>query len=179
MSRGENLKDEELPLIPKELEDYLGKPYGGLFGDSVNAHVVEQVVADPYSEYRPKLLQELANASAPAIRRALADLSRLRLLIKDSSDSQHPVYRVNLESKKLMALTFLAFASVDDRDGSDCMDFAIMEYVRTYLGEKLQPSAVATETSYPHMAAAAGSACRQTKRQKPRKNGKTIVSAEA
>jgi len=173
------MKDEDLPLLPKELEDYLGKPYGGLFGDSVNAHVVEQVAADPYSEYRPKLLRELAKASAPAIRRALSDLTRLRLLIKDSSDRQHPVYRVNLDSKKLMALTFLAFASVDDRDGSDCMDFAIMEYVRTYLGEKLQPSAVATETSYPHMTAAAGSACKQTKRQKPRKNDKTIVSAEA
>ena len=166
-------------MLPKELEDYLGRPYGGLFGDGVNAHVVEQVVADPYSEYRPKLLRELAGASAPAIRRALSDLTRLRLLIKDSSDRQHPVYRVNLGSKKLMALTFLAFASVDDRDGSDCMDFAIMEYVRTSLGEKLQPSAVATETSYPHMTAATGSACRQTKRQKPRKNDKTIVSAEA
>jgi hypothetical protein len=145
----------------------------------VNAHVVEQVVADPYSEYRPKFLQELEKASAPAIRRALADLTRLHLLIKDSSDRQHPVYRVNLDSKKLMALTFLAFASVDDRDGSDCMDYAIMEYVRTYLGDRLQPSAVATETSYPHIAAAAGSARQQTKRQKPLKNGKTTVSAEA
>ena len=136
-------------------------------------------MADPYSEYRPKLLRELAKASAPAIRRALADLTRLRLLIKDSSDRQHPVYRVNLDSKKLMALTFLAFASVDDRDGSDCMDFAIVEYCRTYLNEKLQPSAVATETSYPHIVAAAGSARRQTKRHNPLKNGKPTVSAEA
>lgn len=173
------MTEEDLPLLPKELERYMGKPYGGLFGDSVNAHVVEQLVADPHSEYRPKLLQELAKASAPAIRRALADLTRLRLLIKDSSDRQHPVYRVNLDSKKLMALTFLAFASVDDRDGTDCMDFAIMEYVRTSLREKLQPSAVATETSFPQIAATAGSARRQKKRQKHPKNGKTIVSAEA
>ena len=145
----------------------------------MNAHVVEQVVADPYSEYRPKFLQELEKASAPAIRRALADLTRLRLLIKDSSDRQHPVYRVNLDSKKLMALTFLAYASVDDRDGSDCMDFAIVEYCRTYLNEKLQPTAVATETEYPQVAAAARSAQRPGKRPKHQKHGKNIVSAEA
>jgi hypothetical protein len=173
------MTEEELPLLPKELERYMGKPYGGLFGDSVNAHVVEQVVADPYSEYRPKLLQELAGASAPAIRRALADLTRLGLLTKDSSDRQHPVYRVNPGSRKLVALTFLAYASVDDRDGTDCMDFAIMEYVRMRLGEKLQPSAVATETSYPQIAAAAVPARRQKKRQGHQKSGKTIVSAEA
>ena len=59
------MTSEELPVLPAELEEYLDKPYGGLLGTGVNAHVVEQVVADPFREYRPKDLMELAKASAP------------------------------------------------------------------------------------------------------------------
>ena len=50
------------------------------------------------------------------------------LLFKDSDDPQHPVYVPNLDSKKLLALTFLAYAFIDDRDGTDCLDDAIKDY---------------------------------------------------
>ena len=173
------MTDEEPPLLPRELEDYLGKPYGGLFGTGVNARVVEQVVADPYRDYRPKDLMELEKASAPAIRRALADLTRLGLLVRDRSDRQHPVYRVDRSSKKLVALTLLAYASLDDRDGCNCMDAAVLEYCRTDLREALMPSVVVTETEFPSIGATAGDAGRPSRaRARRRKSGKT-VRAEA
>ena len=171
--------DGDLPPFPKELEEFLDKPYGGLFGTGVNANVVEQVVADPYRDYRPKDLMELAKASAPAIRKALADLTRLGLLQKVGSDRQHPVYRVNMDSKKLIALTFLAFASVDDRDGSDCMDFAILEYCRTDLKESLQPSAVATETAYPHIGVTIADTCSRSVAKGHRRSRRKADPVEA
>ena len=45
-----------------------------------------------------------------------------------SCDSQRPVFRVNLSSKRLMALTLIAYAVTDDRDGTDCMDDAVRHY---------------------------------------------------
>lgn len=50
------------------------------------------------------------------------------LLENISTDSQRPVYRVNLASKRLIALTLLAYAITDDRDGTDCMQDAIRHY---------------------------------------------------
>ena len=59
----------------------------------------------------------MTGASAPNIRRVLNNLTTLGRLIKDSRDAQHPVYRPNLESKKIVALSFLAYALADDRNG--------------------------------------------------------------
>jgi hypothetical protein len=173
------MTDEKLPLLPPELEEYLGKPYGGLFGTGVNARVVEQVVADPYRDYRPKDLMELEKASAPAIRKALADLTRLGLLVKDRSDRQHPVYRVNLSSKKLVALTLLAYASLDDRDGCNCMDEAVLEYCRTDLREALQPLVVVTESEFPSIGTTAGDAGRPSGAKARRRRSGKARTAEA
>jgi hypothetical protein len=143
-----NMTEEVLPELPKELERYVTKPYGGLFGNSVQIQVVEEIVADPYSDYRPKDLEEMTGASAPSIRRVLNNLTTLGLLIKDSRDAQHPVYRPNLESKKIVALTFLAYALVDDRKGSEYMDSAILEYYFRELRPRFDVLAVATATRY-------------------------------
>jgi hypothetical protein len=140
------MPEETLPKLPKELERYVNKPYGGLFGKSVQIKVVEEIVADPYSDYHPKDLEEMTGASAPSIRRVLNDLTTLGLLIKDSSDAQHPVYRPNLQSKKITALTFLAYAMIDDRDGSECMNTAISDY---YM-KVLRPEVVSVATDIPY-----------------------------
>ena len=55
----------------------------------------------------------MIGASAPNIRRVLNNLTTLGPLIKDSRDAQHSVYRLNLESKKIAALIFLAYALAD------------------------------------------------------------------
>jgi len=148
MSSEATMAETGLPVLPKELEGYLDHPYGGLFGDSVHSRVVEEIIADPHRDHRPKELVRLTEASAPAVRKALATLRSLGLLIEDRSDRQHPVYKVNLSSKKFVALTLLSFAVLDDRDGSDCMDNAIFEYCGSVLSEKGQPYAVATAVTY-------------------------------
>lgn len=138
---------EQLPELPKELEIYL-EPYGGLFGEDAQTRIVEEIVADPYRDYRPKYLEEITGASEPTIRKALKNLTNLRLLVKDESDIQHPIYRLNLHSKKIVALTFLSYASIDDRDDSDCMDKAVFYYYLQEIKPKIEHSAIANVQEY-------------------------------
>ena len=142
------MTEEHLPELPDEFEIYLDKPYGGLFGDNVQTKIIEEVVADPYRDYRPKYFEEMTGARAPTVRKALANLTDLGLLEKDVNDVQHPIYRLNLKSKKIIALTFLSYASIDDRDGTECMDNAILDYYMKILSQKVQPLAVATMVKY-------------------------------
>ena len=139
-----NKKGDELPQLPKELERYVSRPYGGLFGRSVFSEVVEEMVADPLHAYRPKELEEATGRSAPTVRRVLGTLARLGLVTKDSTDRQHPVYTVDLASRAFVALTFLALGVGDDRDGTGCMDEAIRNYYWRHLSERDNPLAGAT-----------------------------------
>ncbi|HII00917.1 TPA: hypothetical protein HA351_04450 [Methanosarcinaceae archaeon] len=139
---------ENLPELPKDLEPFLDKPYGGLFGDNARTRIIEEIIADPHRYYRPRYFEELTGASAPTVRKILNSLTKLGLLEKDTSDRQHPIYLVNLNSKKVTALTFLAYASLDDRDGSNCMDDAILDYCARVLRPKKQPLGVSTELEY-------------------------------
>lgn len=142
------MTEEQLPELPEEFEVYLDKPYGGLFGDNVQTKIVEDIIADPFRDYRPKYFEETTGASEPTIRKSLKNLTNLGLLEKDTSDIQHPIYRLNLDSKNIVALTFLSYASIDDRDGTDYMDEAIFDYYMKQLKPKLEPLAVATVVQY-------------------------------
>lgn len=131
-----------LPSPSKEAETFIDAPYGGLFGNTVLADVVEEFVASPSGVYRPKDLEELTERSEPSIRSALATLLRLNLIENVSSENQPPRYRARVESKKFVALSFLAYAMLDDRDGSDCMDTAVHDYYSNYVREKFEPLVV-------------------------------------
>jgi hypothetical protein len=136
------MEEEQLPELPEEFEASLKRPYAGLFGDNVQIRIVTEIVANPYRYYRPKLFQEKTGASLPSIRKALNSLVDMGLMFKDSDDPQHPVYTPNLDSKKLLALTFLAYAFIDDRDGTNCLDDAIMDYCeKTKKESSQQPKA--------------------------------------
>ena len=104
-------------------------PYAGLFGDTVMARVVEEIVADPHSVYHLKDLEDLTGNSAPRIREALTLLTNLGLL--KSSGGKHPAYTVDMSKKTFVALTLLAYAVLDDREGSDCMETAVRHYCET------------------------------------------------
>ena len=148
------------PALPKVSEDASDAPYGGLFGTTVLADVVEEFVASPSVVYRPKDLEELTERSEPSIRSALSTLLRLNLIENVSSENQPPRYRVRVESKKFVALSFLAYAMLDDRDGSDCMDTAVHDYYSNYVREKFEPLVVSydgTGTTY-EISAATGDA---------------------
>ncbi len=122
------MSEDEYPEFSEEMIEHLGEPFNGLFGNNVQTRVVEELTADPFNIFRPKELEELTDASTPSIRKALKNLVELGLVEKKEKDSQHPVYRVNMDSKVLKALTFLSLALIDDREGSDCMDQAVVEY---------------------------------------------------
>ncbi len=138
------MSGEKIPNLPKDLEEFLDKPYGGLFGNTVLAQVVEELVADPTMDYRPKYLEEMTGKKAPSVRESLRTLVRLGLIENVSDDLQHPVYRVVVGSKKFVALSLLAYAVIDDRDGTECMDAAIRDYYTARLRAKAEPLAVAT-----------------------------------
>jgi len=119
-------KDTSRPAPVREFSDV---PYGGLFGDTVMARVVEEIVADPHAVYHLKDLEELTGNSAPRIREALGTLTGLGLL--KSSGGKHPAYTVDTSRRSFVALTLLAYAVLDDRGGSDCMDTAVRHYCET------------------------------------------------
>ena len=136
---------DDYPLLPSDLEKYVEVPYGGLFGKSILVDVLEEIIADPYRNYRPKDLEEIINVSSPSIRKSLSTLTSIGMLEKDVGNQKHPVYRANIDSKRLMALTFLSYAMLDDRDGTTCMDEAIIDYCYKYrLIDKIMPLATAT-----------------------------------
>lgn len=111
-------------------------PYGGIFGDSNLIRVLSQIIADPFTAYRPIDLAKLTKDSSPTVRASLKVLTSAGLLVKDERDRQHPVYRVNTESKRYLALTVLAYAVLDDRNGTDFVDEMIADYYDSELREK-------------------------------------------
>jgi len=132
-----------VPVTDREFSDI---PYGGLFGDTVMARVVEEIIADPHSVYHLKDLEDLTEKSSPRIREALVTLTKSGLLA--SHGGKHPSYTVNKSRKTFVALTLLAFAVLDDRSGSDCMNTAIRHYCETILPGCLADQAVAAAASY-------------------------------
>ena len=121
-------------------------PYGGLFGDTVLARVMEELIADPHTLYRNKDLEELTGNASPSIREALRTLREYGLIT--SSGDKHPVHTVNIHCRAFIALTLLAYAVLDDQDGGDCMDTAIRHYCETTLN--IEPGFCTTAVSAPY-----------------------------
>lgn len=126
----------------EKVRRYGGLPYDGLLGDSNIASVLEAVVADPTMEYRPIDLVSLTGETSPTVRKSLKALTSVGLLLKDKTDPRHPVYRVNMKSKKYLALNLLSYAILDDKLGTDRVDRIIADYCDTTLREKYKPIAL-------------------------------------
>ena len=114
--------------LPKSMEPALAKPFDGLFGDTAELRVLQEIVADPYSDYAHHDLMELTGLSDPSVRRGVRVLIDQGIIRNVSPARRNPLYRANLDSKKLTALTFLAYASLDERTGSRSMDGAVRHY---------------------------------------------------
>lgn len=108
-----------------ELSD---SPFGGLFGDTAELRVLQEVVADPFSDYSHHDLMELTELSDPSVRRGLRVLLDRGVVVNISSDRRSPLYRPNRASKKLTALMFLAYSILDDETGENSMDMAVKDY---------------------------------------------------
>lgn len=114
--------------LPKSVEVALDKPFEGLFGDTAELRVLREVVADPYSDYSHHDMMELTGLSDPSVRRGVRVLVDHGIIRNVSSARRNPLYRANLDSKKLLALTFLSYASLDERTGSTSMEDAVRHY---------------------------------------------------
>lgn len=121
-------------------------PYGGLFGDTVLARVMEELIADPHSFYRNKDLEELTGCTSPSIRESLNTLKEYGLIT--SSGGKHPIYSVNIRCNTFVALTLLAYAVLDDQEDGDCMNTAIHHYYETVLRPQYEPYATATTMTF-------------------------------
>lgn len=121
-------KAMEPPPLPEVLEPYLDAPFGGLFGSTAFAKVAEALIADPYTAYRSGDLEDLAGVSKPAAREALRTLVRLRLVEPRQDPCGDLVYMVDRRSSLFVALALLAYAIVDDREGTDTMAGAIRHF---------------------------------------------------
>jgi len=125
MKGGVNFDEQEIPGID------IG-PFGGLFGDGVDIRVLNEIVADPHSNYSYKDLSELTGFTHNPVKRAVTNLVRAGLLENISKDRQHPLFLVRKSSKRLLAMTLLSYAVIDDRDGTSCLDIAIENYTSTH-----------------------------------------------
>ncbi len=103
-------------------------PFDGLFGDTAELRVLQEIVADPYSDYTPGDLMQLTGLSGPSVRRGIRVLVRHGLVEDVSRARRRPIYRTRNGSRKLVALTFVAYAVLDDRTGADSMDDAVRHY---------------------------------------------------
>lgn len=133
------ITEEPIPELSQELWRYAQKPYGGFFGNAVIVQVIQEIVANPSEEIRPTDLADSLEKSYNMVNSALNTLTVLKFLQKDLGDPQRPIYRVDLNSKRLLALTFFASAVVDDRDGTDTMIDEVLDYCST---EKLHCYAI-------------------------------------
>ncbi len=127
--RDDRMSEDYLEFT-EDMVKHINEPFEGLFGNNVQTRVVQELTADPYNIFRPKDLENLADASTPSIRKSLKNLTELGIVDRNKIDSQHPIFKVNLDSKILKALTFLSFALIDDREGTEHMDQAVIEYCR-------------------------------------------------
>ncbi len=114
--------------LPRPAGTTIHKPFEGLFGDTAELRVLQEVVADPYSDYSQHDMMELTGLSDPSVRRGFRVLVDHTIVRNISSARRNPLYRVNLESKKLLALTFLSYAALDERTGSNSMEDAVSDY---------------------------------------------------
>jgi len=120
-------KDAEV-LLPDRVRESVEKPFGGLLGDTAELRVLEEIVADPYTDYTQGDLVELTGLSDPSVRKGIERLVEHGIVRNVSRVRRRPVYRADPDSRKLTALTFLAYASMDGRDGTRAMDDAVRHY---------------------------------------------------
>ena len=114
--------------LPKAMTENLERPFGGLFGDTAELRVLQEIVADPYSDYSHQELMQLTGLSDPSVRKAVSVLLEHGIIDNISKVKRRPTYRPNHGSRKLTALTFLTYAALDDRAGTDSMDEAVRHY---------------------------------------------------
>jgi hypothetical protein len=141
------LISKEKPIKKSSIERYSSQPFDGLLGDTIHLQVLANLIAEPCKQYRIKDIVEQTESNPGTVSKVLRTLEELRFVEEVVPGAKHPVYRVNCESNKLMALTILALAIKDDRDGSELMNDTIMHYCKNILNADVRTVEFQTTTS--------------------------------
>jgi hypothetical protein len=120
--------DDDREMLESDLPEEMTMPFGGLLKDTIYNRVLAFIVADPNSDYRVKEMAMLVGGNRSKVGDALRDLEKQGLLANVSHDKRHPLYRPRHDSLRLRALVFLAYAVVDDREGTSLMESSVMEF---------------------------------------------------
>ena len=127
-------EETEFILQSPAMAKYMRQPFGGLLGDTVLLKVVAELVADPYTLYHNVDLAALTRTSPDSVANVLKRLVDLGFVKNTTPGAKHPAYMVDLSSKRLLAMTLLAYGVMDDRDDTRVMDDAIKHYCHEHLG---------------------------------------------
>jgi hypothetical protein len=124
-------KDNTVKKSPNN--EFVGQPFDGLLGDTIHLKVLARLIAEPCRQYRVVDVAEETESTSGTVSKIMRTLEGLRFVEEVVPGAKHPVYRVCCESNKLMALTILALAIRDDRDGSELMNDTVRHYYKNIL----------------------------------------------
>lgn len=102
-------------------------PFGGVLGNAVIIRVLEQLIADPDSSFNLSILSKLSKSSVPQVKEALEQLESVGFVKMISNSQKRPIYIVNKECNRFVALTLFAYSVVDDAFSSNVMKDALRE----------------------------------------------------
>ncbi|MEM3448559.1 MAG: hypothetical protein QXP38_06750 [Nitrososphaerota archaeon] len=128
------IKMPSSPEKPVYIVDH-NRPFGGIFGKTVIASVLEQFIVDSDVLYTVKDLAELTEHSQKAVRNALNQLVATNLILKIKDKTMDKtgngyLYGLNQEASRSIALSLLIFAIGDDRYSTSVMLYAIREVAK-------------------------------------------------
>jgi hypothetical protein len=130
----------ELVIFDDPEDGISSSPFEGVFETKTQREILEEMLSDPFRPYTPTEISELLGKKFRTLREAFTKLERLRLIIKDNSDSQRPKYRINNDSHRILALSFYLLAQNDDKFETDTMKIALKRYCRKEFPEMMYPS---------------------------------------
>lgn len=112
-------------------EDSLSSaPFDGVFDTRTQREILEEMISDPFRQYTPSEISDLLGKQFRTLRESFSRLEKLDLIVKDDSDRQRPKYRINIDSHRILALSFYLLAKNDDKFKTQTMKTAMRKYCR-------------------------------------------------
>jgi hypothetical protein len=127
----------ELVIFEDPEDGISSSPFEGVFETKTQREILEEMLSDPFRPYTPTEISELLGKRFRTLREAFTKLERMRLIIKDNSDSQRPKYSINNDSYRILALSFYLLAQNDDKFETDTMKKALKRYCRKEFPEMM------------------------------------------
>ena len=103
--------------------------FTSILGNSVIIKVIQEFIADPDEPYSISYMHELTHASKPAVKDAFDLLLKSKLIYRANKNDKRPLFKIDKNSNRFIALTLLSYAITDDANKTNIMNNAINEYI--------------------------------------------------